>query len=241
MKYKLSRPVIDKELLFIIKCEIKKQKIPVDRMSKKNLKELAQVSQAIRKQGCPKHLICKKLRNGLGRGIFLHPNAKPILKGQVIASYAGEISVVPQNEPDEGSYSFAPLENFHLSKSEQALLDKKNTYHSRRLYALKLDALKKGNFTRFINHSEKPNVIAETFKIPTNSFGLALAPIEIVYIAKKTILPGEQLLISYEAGEKSYWKFSEIKPFPMTPRTFRLSSSCQFRLAREANFAITSV
>jgi len=197
-------------------------------MSRKNLKELAEVSQAIEKTGCPKHLICKKLSNRLGAGIFLHPDAKPILKGQVIASYAGVISVVVQNEPDEdGSYAFAPLEDFYLSKDEQIIFDKKNKYHPRRLYALKLDALKKGNFTRFINHSEKPNIVADALAIPANPFGLTPAPIEIIYVAKKTILPGEQLLISYEAGEKTYWKLFNIKPFPMTSKSFRLSPTCK--------------
>lgn len=226
MRYKLPRPILAQELLGIIRREVKAQKIPVYRMTKKNLMEMAKVSQIIQEIGCPSYLVCKKLPNRLGFGIFLHPDAKPILKGQVIASYAGEISVVAQNEPDdEGDYAFAPLEHFLLSKKEQALLDRKFPYHPRRQYALKLDALKKGNFTRFINHSEKPNVYADMLKIPVNSYGLEPAPIEIVYRAKKTILPGEQLLISYEAGEKSYWNHMNIKPFPMTPRTFRLDGS----------------
>jgi hypothetical protein len=37
-------------------------------------------------------------------------------------------------------------------------------------------------------------------------------------------MPGEQLLISYEDGEKSYWGVAKIKPFPMTPKTFILDS-----------------
>jgi hypothetical protein len=187
---------------------------------------MAEVSKQIQESGCPDHLVCKKLPNNLGSGIFLHPDAQPLLKGQVIASYAGEISVVVQNEhDDEGDYAFAPLEHFRLSKNEQILLDKKFSYHARRHYALKLDAFKQGNFTRFINHSVKPNVYAEMLKIPENPYGLAPAPIEIVYLVKKTVLPGEQLLISYEAGEKSYWNAVNIKPFPMTPKTFRLNGS----------------
>jgi len=227
-KYKLARPSINPELLGIIRREVKKQKIPVYRLAKQNLKEIADVCKAIEERGCPEYLVCKKLGRGLGRGIFLHPKAKPILKGQVIASYAGEITVVAQNEPDDdGDYAFAPLEDFRLNKSEQLFWDKKFSFHPRRLYALKLDAQKRGNFTRFINHSEKPNIYSEMLSIPSNRLGLAPAPIEIIYFAKKTIHPGEQLLISYEAGEKSYWKVMNIKPFPMTPRTFRLSSDNQ--------------
>ncbi len=225
-KYKLSRPSLDPELLGIIRREIKRQKIPVYRMDKQNLRELAAVSKEIEERGCPKNLVCKKLSNNLGHGIFLHPDAEPICEGEVIASYGGEITVVAQNEPDDnGDYSFAPLENFLLSKEEQLRWDKKNPFHPRRIYALKLDALRKGNFTRFINHSSKPNIYSDMLAIPSNPFGLGPAPIEIVYFAKKTIYPGEQLLISYEAGEKSYWNAVNIKPFPMTPRTFRLSST----------------
>lgn len=223
MKHQIARPVIDQRLLGIIHREIKKQDIPVHRLSKKNLAEMAVTVKEIEAQETPQHLIRKKLSHGLGYGIFLRADAQPILKGQVIASYGGLISVVAQNERDDnGDYAFAPLEYFCLSKEEHALWDKKYPYHPRRQYALKLDALKKGNFTRFINHSVKPNVYADMVRIPSNDFGLDPAPIEIVYIAQKTIQPGEQLLICYEAGEKSYWNACGIKPFPMTPRTFRV-------------------
>ncbi len=225
MKYQLPRPLINPALIDIIHRELKKQKIVVHRLLKKNLQELAKVSKAIQEHGYPDHLIRKKLSGQLGYGIFLHPDATAIPKGQVIASYAGDLSIVVQNEPDEGAYAFAPLEEMHLSKEEQRHFDKKHTYHPRRLYALKLDAYKKGNFTRFINHSEKPNLSAEMLQIPSNPYGLLPAPIEIIYFAKKTIHPGEQLLVSYEDGEKSYWKAFRIKPFLMTPQTFRLSSS----------------
>jgi hypothetical protein len=88
---------------------------------------------------------------------------------------------------------------------------------------LKVDGFKKGNFTRFINHSEKPNVVAYTLAVPANPYGLVPVPIEVIYFAKKTIYPGEQLLVSYEEGEKCYWGAQAAKPFPMTPKTFRLS------------------
>ncbi len=222
----LARPSLPPELLGIIRREVKKQKIPVYRMRKQNLIELARVTQEILERGCPKNLVVKKLNHNLGHGIFLHPGADPIFEGQVIASYGGVINFVVQNEPDDkGDYSFAPLEDFRLSKEEQRFWDKKNLFHPSRLYALKLDALKKGNFTRFINHSEKPNIYSDMLSIPKNPYGLEPAPIEIVYFAKKTIYPGEQLLISYEAGEKSYWNVAKIKPFPMTPKTFRLPSA----------------
>lgn len=225
MKYKLPRQVITKDLEKIISREMRKQKIPVSRPSKNNLKEIDQVSRIISKSGLPKHLICKKLDDKLGHGIFLHPDAKPILKGQIIACYSGELSLDAQNGDKDGSYSFTPIENIRLNKEEHHLFDKKRSFHPRRLYCLWVDAIKSGNFTRFINHSDKPNVDANFYKIPRNSFGLAPSMIEVVYLANKTIKPGEQLLVSYEGDEYGYWACFKIKPFPMTPKTFRLSSS----------------
>jgi hypothetical protein len=98
---------------------------------------------------------------------------------------------------------------------------------SRRLYSVDLDADKKGNFTRFINHSEKPNIEAQFVKIPSNKLGISPGSCEVIYVAKKTIHPGEQLLVCYEGDDKSYWGALKIKPFPMTPKTFVLNSSCE--------------
>lgn len=221
MRYRLPRPVIPQEILPIIRREVRKQRLVVPRMTKKNLREFARICKEIEERGCPQNLVCKKLEGNLGRGMFLRLDAEPILKGQVIGSYSGILSIVAQNKDDEGSYAFAPIEDFHLTREEQLLFDPKSSYHPRRLYALKLDALKKGNFTRFINHSDKPNVYADMPYIPSNSYGLFKAPVEIIYMAKKTIRPGEQLLVSYEDGEKSYWTGSN-RPFAMTPRTFKL-------------------
>ena len=229
MKYKMPRQTVPSEIQKIISREMKKQKIRIARLSPKQLKELWALTETIKKSGLPKNLICRKLPHNLGRGIFLHPNAEPILKGQLIGSYAGEISLIPQNQLENGSYAFTPVEDIHLSKEEQLLFDKKRGYHPKRLYALMVDALKKGNFTRFINHSEKPNVIAHIHSVPKNSYGLDPTPVEVIYFAKKTIRPGEQLLVSYEDEEKSYWAPAKIKPFPMFPKTFSLSSSLKVK------------
>jgi hypothetical protein len=226
MKFRLTRQtIVNPNIPRIITREMKKQKTYVFSASKKDLKEIYEVSGEIRRHGLPKYLVRKKLPKALGYGIFLHPKAKPILKGQVIAPYAGEVSILPQNMPDDSAYAFATVCDFHLPKEEQALLDDKLFFHPRRLYFVNVDALKKGNFTRFINHSEKPNVVVHFVRIPSNSFGLKPAPMEIVYYAKRTIHPGEQLLVCYEDGEKTYWAPLNIKPFPMTAKTFQLSSS----------------
>lgn len=228
MNFKLPYQILTQEIRTIISREIRIQQLKILRATKKILKEIAQVSKEIEKHTFPDYLICKKLPHNLGSGIFLHPEATPILKGTVIAPYSGEVSIVPQNDSDDdGDYVFAPLSDIHLTKEEQSYFDKKNRYHPRRLYSIKLDALKQGNFTRFINHSGKPNIVAELFSITSNSYKLPPSPMEVVYMAKKTIHPGEQLLISYEGDDKSYWRASKIKPFPMTSKTFQLNASLQ--------------
>lgn len=226
MNYKLPRQVFTKELKNIISFEVKRQEIFLIKPSTADLKEMASRFRAIQKRGLPKHLVRKKLPKGLGYGIFLHPKAQPILKGEIIASYAGEACFIPQNLTDDALYAFEPLCDVVLTKEQQKRYDSKRPFHPRRLYAFQVDALKKGNFTRFINHSSKPNVVADFFRIPKNSYGLAPSPLEIVYLAKKTIRPGEQLLVDYDGdGQDTYWSALNIKPLPITPTTFRLDQS----------------
>jgi hypothetical protein len=228
MKYRLPRQIIDPQICEVIAWAIRETDCPVTRAPNKRVKELADVCQVIQHQGIPKHLICKKLPHNLGRGIFLAPDAKPIARHEMIGPYSGDVSIVAENAPDDTGYAFAPIASFHLTKPEQAYFDPKNRYHPRRLYSMKLDALKHGNFTRFINHSENPNVEACAYSIPKNNrYGLAPSPVEILYIAKKTIHPGEQLLICYEEDEGSYWGALDIEPYPMTPKTFQLLPSLQ--------------
>ena len=135
MKFKLPRQIVNPEIYKIVSREVRKQKVYVIRASINHLKEIVEVSRAIETNGLPKHLVCKKLPRGLGFGIFLRPDAKPILKGEVIAPYAGEISLVQQNEFDDSVYAFAPLLDILCTKKEQALLDKTCRFHPRRLYS----------------------------------------------------------------------------------------------------------
>src|SRR5262249_10126818 len=125
---------------------------------------------------------------------------------------------------DGGTYAFTPVENMKLTKQEQILIAGHARYSSKRRYSFKVDASKTGNFTRFINHSDEPNVEARTVYIPKNTYRLAPSCVEVLYVAKKTILPGEQLLVSYEAEGNHYWIDTKIKPIPMTPTTYQLNS-----------------
>ena len=204
---------------------MKKQKFTATRATRKNIQEIANVSQEIEKLGLPEYLVLKKLPDGLGQGIFLHPKAKPIEKGRVIAPYSGIVAFIPEYHSSGSDYAFSLLSHLLLSKKEQLFFDPERKYHPRRFYSIDLDAEKQGNFTRFINHSETPNLAAYPLKIPKNAQGLEPSPLDIVYMAIKKIRPGEQLLVCYEDGEKSYWGALKIKPIPITPQTFQLNSS----------------
>lgn len=223
-KFSLPRASLDPAMIRLLKKEIQRQDIDVIRPNKKNLQQLAEVCRDIEEQGLPSNLVCAKLPKGMGHGIFLHPKAKPILKGQLIGPYSGKAAILPQNVASDTAYAFAPISDMKLTKEEQRRFDRSNGFHPKRLYSLDVDAEKNGNFIRFINHSAKPNVVAHLFRIPKNTLGLIPSPIEVLYLAKKTIRPGEQLLVSYEGDGDSYWKNLKIRPIPITPQTFQLSS-----------------
>jgi hypothetical protein len=225
MKFKLPRPKFTPLLIKVIERELKKQKDILVKVTPKALEQLAQMVGIIKRRGLPPYLVHKKLPDPMGWGIFLHPKAKPLLRGQLISSYAGKVGLSPQNMPDESAYAFEPIDKITLKKEEQAELDPKRIFSSQRQYALGIDALKEGNFTRFINHSEKPNIEARILAIPKNKLGLDPSPIEVLYFVKKKVLPGQQLLTSYEEGEAGcYWKVLNIKPEPVFPSTFTLDA-----------------
>jgi len=226
MGFRLQRQRVAKDLSILCLNRIKKDKIEVPRASREVVRRMPAILREIRKNGLPTYLLKKKLKGKLGYGIFLHPKAEPILRGTPIAPYSGKVILCHQNmEKNDSDYAFALITGLRLTKEEQRKWDPSCRYHPRRLYSIDLDARKNGNFTRFINHSEKPNIEAQFVRIPPNSAGLSPVPFELIYVASKTIRPGEQLLICYEAEKKSYW--GSLKPFPMTPKTFILNQSCE--------------
>jgi hypothetical protein len=224
MDYKLPRHTIVEDLQELYTKKVAETELYLPKAKKLHVDQIHKVSALIEQDGLPKHLYVQKLKGNIGHGVFLHPNAKPIQKGDVIAPYSGEVFLCPLNESNNSDYVFTLIDKMYLSKEEQGIWDPKNRYHPRRHYSLNLDAGKTGNFTRFINHSEKPNVKAEHLTIPVNAAGKKKPSYEIVYLAKKTINPGEQLLVCYEGGDtKSYWGALKIEPFKMTPTTFKLN------------------
>lgn len=226
MKYKLPRPVFSDALIKMLEREAKKQKMYLSKAGSKLLQELKAMCHLVEKQGLPDYLVLKKLPEPMGYGIFLHPKAKALKKGKILGSYGGSAYVLPQNLPDESLYAFAPMDGLILTKKEQQQLDPQRKFHPKRQYVFNIDAEKEGNFTRFINHSEKPNILAKLMIIPKNKWGLSSSPMEVIYSVKKKVEPGEQLLVSYEDdGQDSYWSVLKIKPEPIFPHTFTLDQN----------------
>ncbi len=223
MEYRLPRQTYDQEFTSVITRAIQAQDTPVSKADLDDLEQILAVTKIIVEKGLPENLVLQKLPHNLGYGIFLHPHAKPIPKEQVIAPYAGEVSIRPQDHVDDSAYAFSTMNDLFLSEEEQKKFDKTNRFNPKRPYMLNLDADKKGNFTRFINHSSEPNLEAYLIEVPKNRFGLERMPIEVIYFSKRNIMPGEQLLVSYEDDQdSSYWEACGIEPYEMSPQTFML-------------------
>lgn len=222
--FRLARLKIAKQLKELSEAKIARDRILVPVASKQTVQEIAAVTREIRRREIPQRFVLKRLKGKLGYGLFLHPEAKPIARGEAIAPYSGVAFLAPQTQDHPSNYIFSLFSGWRLTKEEQQRFDPANRYHPRRFYSLDLDAEKNGNFTRFINHSDQPNIEADLIRIPTNSLGLKPGPFEMVYFAKKKIRPGEQLLICYDGDDKSYWGACGIKPFAMKPNTFVLNA-----------------
>ncbi len=71
-----------------------------------------------------------------------------------------------------------------------------------------IDALKSGNFARFINHTVRKHQNVGVQIVPRNNVW------HVVYVAKKKIKKGQQLLTYYGT---QYWRDRQIVPHPIEP------------------------
>ena len=115
MKFKKPRIVFDSSLMKIATREEHIQKTS-SKMSKKDLSDLLMICKAVKKNGLPDYLVCKKLSKSLGSGIFLHPEAKPLKKGQIIGPYSGELVIAPENAPGDSCYVFSLMTDLHFKE-----------------------------------------------------------------------------------------------------------------------------
>ncbi|MFY7842808.1 MAG: SET domain-containing protein-lysine N-methyltransferase [Rhabdochlamydiaceae bacterium] len=205
---------------------IKRQKTSLPQpLSSFDCSALSRINSFMKAQQDPPYFIKKWINAQIKEGIFLHPMSYPLEKGEIVACYAGELELEEKKMCNQDSYTFHLLEEIVLTKKEQYLLGGEISYDPQKRYTLKVNAEKKGNFTRFINHSEKPNVMAYLTRIKKNVYGLEPSLIEIVFVARKRIHPGCQLLIDYG---QNYWARLGVDPFPLLENTYRLDSNLNF-------------
>ena len=124
----------------------------------------------------------KFISKKVGYGIFAAADIEP---GQLIGEYTGLIY-------DALTYTKRTPRNSNYAWSIYAPASKKNAilFH--------VDAKDHCNFTRMINHSYEPNVIAVTMHGPDGS--------RILYVATEKIKKDEQILVNYGTG---YWEGRE--------------------------------
>lgn len=125
MKYNLPRQIFiqSQKIQNVIAKEAKEQKDEIFKPTSQNLKEIAAICSAIEKQGLPDHLIVKKLPHDLGHGLFLHPEAQPLKRGNVIAPYSGEVELIAHKDERDSAYMFAIFTDLTLDKASQLALN----------------------------------------------------------------------------------------------------------------------
>jgi hypothetical protein len=122
-------------------------------------------------------LYLKWIDRNLGFGVFA---LNAIKEGHYIGEYAGQVKRYLPIRFRRNSY----IGELRVSSSSEL--------------KLVIDAEKKGNITRFINHSVNPNVQSMTI--------LNKGLMHVVFVAKKQIDPNVQLAFDY--GQE-YWKYRE--------------------------------
>lgn len=124
-------------------------------------------------KGCPYALVLFKTFNGCGWGVR---TTEEIPKGSYVLTYTGEIITAEEKERRSSIFVFALNED--ETKQERCLF---------------VDALSKGNLSRFVNHSCVPNIkVVKVF----SDYADERLPM-IVFFAYRTIQPGEELSINY--------------------------------------------
>jgi hypothetical protein len=199
-KHSLPFSIGTDEVIALLKQQVKKLNDPFFKKCSSTLwKKVQQYVKTLKKEGISSHLALAHISKDVGYGIFLKPSAKTLKPGTFIGIYAGELAMTPADDTEGNSYAYDLIEEFFLKKDKPL--------------SIKTDGLKKGNFTRFINHSSyKPNMDALTRILPDGT-------VEIFLITKRKIRPGEQLLSPYGGG---YWKAINIIPKEIAPNTYML-------------------
>jgi hypothetical protein len=152
---------------------------------------LREYEDSLAHQTLPKGLLILPVP-GLGEGLFLDRKAKPIPKNTFIGFYSGRYMIQKEEDINPSAYLWT------VASFQRKIKGVETTCY------LDIDAQDTGNFTRFINHSNHPNV--KVTVVTKNSLP------QRAYYTCAEILPGEQLLVKYG---KEYWAAMDIDPLPI--------------------------
>jgi len=206
------------EIIQLLKSYSKKiRSIDCPKASKELIKKIEKYQEQLKTHGIPPHLELKEVNEYMQTGVFLRPNAKSLKKGSFIGIYTGEYEIVLESETEGNHYAYDVAPGISIKKSLLKFVRSKDkTLSIKDKYSIQTNALEKGNFTRYINHSSvDTNIEAMTRKLPSGT-------IEVCLFTAKKIHPGEQLLSSY-GGQ--YWSVLPIIPEPVYANSYTLSSS----------------
>lgn len=159
--------------------------------------------------GIPEKLALLKINEELGCGVFAKQNIEP---KEFIGIYSGLFELIQENNDQNNEYAYDVTEGILKQFLSSLNLDDDGSG----VYFLRTNALKAGNFTKYINHSNSPNVDTKLRKIDNH--------IQILLFALKPIQQGCQLFLDY--GEE-YWKKMGIKPKELNDSTYIFGSPPQ--------------
>ncbi|MBM3206997.1 MAG: SET domain-containing protein [Chlamydiae bacterium] len=206
-----------KEIIKHLQAYSKKlRSIDCPKASKDLLKRIDKYQSDLKTYGIPPFLELKEVNEYMQTGVFLKPDAKGIKKGSFIGIYTGEYEIVLETETKGNHYAYDVAPGISIQKGLLKFVRSKGkNLSTKEKYSIQTNAVNKGNFTRYINHSSvDTNIEAMTRKLPDGT-------IEVCLFTTKKILPGEQLLSSY-GGQ--YWSVLPIIPEPIYAKSYTLSS-----------------
>jgi hypothetical protein len=206
-KYRLAFPRVSRTVINIFSKLIEDGSIWEDKLP---YKTMVRLYREVVELGLPKNFILKK-HPKIGYGVFTHD--KIIKPKTILGIYTGKLLISPMDTIKCGSlYIYGIEENVKINKlqydklMEEGFIPKtRKKFNPEDTYEITVDAQNEGNWTRFINHSDRSNCAVEFRRIEVFKGGFIILP---VIISKKKILPHTQVTTNYGAA---YWKAVSIK------------------------------
>ena len=217
-------PIIGSDINEIMNS-LSDQKMDIKKLSKNDIARLEVAIALSNHTGVYPGLRISSLGEALGNGAFLDPANPSLRAGTILGIYSGEYKLYQIDHLGDVdlSYAFELTEIISLDEDEHLkFFGSLDTYTDDGDYVIYSDALKKGNWTRNINHGgEHANCTAELVRYSTrNEEDKQVEHWVVLVKTSKKIKPGEQLLFDYGAN---YWKKYGFVPTSMKPSTYTLS------------------